>query len=73
MTHHKLLEALLPHECSQLLFDLESLEPAAEHLLNEDDTFLTLCEIVSINHAALEALKEGLDTDGGTILLKQAF
>ena len=57
MTHDELLEALLLHEFSELLFDLESLEPATEHLLNVDYAFLALCKIVSIHHSALEALK----------------
>jgi hypothetical protein len=57
MTHHELLEALLLHEFSELLFDLEPLEPATEHLLNVDNAFLALCEIVGIHHSALEALK----------------
>jgi hypothetical protein len=57
MTHDELLEALLLHEFSELLFDLESLKPASEHLLNVDYAFLALSEIVSIHHSALEALK----------------
>jgi hypothetical protein len=57
MTHDELLEALLLHEFSELLFDLESLKPATEHLLNVYYAFLALCKIVSIHHSALEALK----------------